>query len=87
MVTEGNHTESRDGGNHKPDRSLGSHADAEDLTLEVFVRLHRAAGDYRPTARFTTYLFQKLQAMSPEERLTCRRKLTEEYLRDKAAKR
>jgi len=38
-------------------RSLGSHADAEDLTLEVFVRLHRAAGDYRPTAKFSTYLF------------------------------
>jgi RNA polymerase sigma-70 factor (ECF subfamily) len=38
-------------------RSLGSHADAEDLTLEVFVRLHRSAGDYRPTAKFSTYLF------------------------------
>jgi RNA polymerase sigma-70 factor, ECF subfamily len=38
-------------------RSLGSHADAEDLTLEVFVRLHRAARGYRPTARFSTYLF------------------------------
>jgi RNA polymerase sigma-70 factor, ECF subfamily len=38
-------------------RALGSHADAEDLTLEVFVRLHRSAVDYRPTARFSTYLF------------------------------
>lgn len=38
-------------------RSLGSHADAEDLTLEVFVRLHRSAADYRPTAKFSTYLF------------------------------
>jgi RNA polymerase sigma-70 factor, ECF subfamily len=38
-------------------RALGSHADAEDLTLEVFVRLHRSAADYRPTARFSTYLF------------------------------
>lgn len=38
-------------------RALGSHADAEDLTLEVFVRLHRAAADYRPTAKFSTYLF------------------------------
>jgi len=38
-------------------RELGSHADAEDLTLEVFIRLHRAAADYRPTAKFSTYLF------------------------------
>lgn len=38
-------------------RELGSHADAEDLTLEVFVRLHRAAAGYRPTAKFSTYLF------------------------------
>lgn len=38
-------------------RSLGSHADAEDLTLEVFVRLHRSAGDYRTSAKFSTFLF------------------------------
>ena len=38
-------------------RELGSHADAEDLTLEVFIRLHRAAAGYRPTAKFSTYLF------------------------------
>lgn len=38
-------------------RSLGSHADAEDLTLEVFVRLHRSASDYRVTAKFSTFLF------------------------------
>lgn len=42
-------------------RSLNSHADAEDLTLEVFVRLHRSAPRYRPTARFSTYLFQIAQ--------------------------
>ncbi|MCF7688910.1 MAG: RNA polymerase sigma factor [Cephaloticoccus sp.] len=38
-------------------RSLASHGDAEDLTLEVFVRLHRSAGNYQPTAKFSTYLF------------------------------
>jgi RNA polymerase sigma-70 factor, ECF subfamily len=38
-------------------RSLGSRPDAEDLTLEVFVRLHRAAGRYRPSAKFSTFLF------------------------------
>lgn len=38
-------------------RSLGSMADAEDLTLEVFVRLHRAAERYTPRASFATFLF------------------------------
>lgn len=38
-------------------RSLGSMAEAEDLTLEVFVRLHRAAGRYERRAAFTTFLF------------------------------
>jgi RNA polymerase sigma-70 factor, ECF subfamily len=48
-------------------RALGSHADAEDLTLEVFVRLHRAAGDYRPTAKFSTYLFHVAQNLLRNE--------------------
>ncbi len=38
-------------------RSLGSRVDAEDLTLEVFVRLHRSAHRYRRSARFSTFLF------------------------------
>ena len=38
-------------------RSLGSMAEAEDLTLEVFVRLHRAAPRYEPRAHFATFLF------------------------------
>lgn len=36
---------------------LGSQATAEELALEVFVRLHRAAGRWRPEAKLTTYLF------------------------------
>ncbi len=55
-------------------RSLGSHADAEDLTLEVFVRLHRAAAGYRPTARFSTYLFQIAQNLLRNELRRRRRK-------------
>lgn len=39
-------------------RSLGSLAEAEDLTLEVFVRLHRAGSRYDGRAAFSTYLFQ-----------------------------
>lgn len=55
-------------------RALGSHADAEDLALEVFVRLHRSARDYRPTARFSTYLFQIAQNLLRNELRRRRRK-------------
>ncbi len=55
-------------------RALGSHADAEDLTLEVFVRLHRAAADYRPTARFSTYLFHIAENLVRNELRRQRRK-------------
>lgn len=39
-------------------RSLQSYETAEDLTQTTFVRLYRAAGRYRPQAKFSTYLFQ-----------------------------
>lgn len=39
-------------------RSVGSAADAEDLVQEVFLRVYRAADRYRPTARFTTWLYR-----------------------------
>lgn len=55
-------------------RSLGSHADAEDLTLEVFTRLHRAAADYRPTAKFSTYLFHIAQNLARNEHRRRQRK-------------
>lgn len=55
-------------------RSLGSHADAEDLTLEVFTRLHRAAADYRPMAKFSTYLFHIAQNLARNEHRRRRRK-------------
>jgi RNA polymerase sigma-70 factor (ECF subfamily) len=38
-------------------RSIGSHADAEDLTLRTFENVYRASGRYRPEARFSTWLF------------------------------
>jgi RNA polymerase sigma-70 factor (ECF subfamily) len=38
-------------------RSLGSMPESEDLTLEVFVRLHRAGPRYEHRAAFATYLF------------------------------
>ena len=36
---------------------LGAPADAEDLAQETFVRLYRYRARYRPSARFTTYLY------------------------------
>jgi len=36
---------------------MGVYNDAEDLVQETFVRLHRSRDRYRPTARFTTYLY------------------------------
>jgi len=38
-------------------RRMGVYNDAEDLAQETFVRLYRARGRYRPTARFTTFLY------------------------------
>lgn len=38
-------------------KSIGNHADAEDLAQVVFIRIYRAAPHYRPTAKFSTYLF------------------------------
>ena len=38
-------------------RSLRSHADSEELTGLVFIKLHGSAHRYKPTAKFSTYLF------------------------------
>ncbi len=36
---------------------MGAHTDADDLVQEAFVRLWRFRQRYRPTARFTTFLY------------------------------
>lgn len=38
-------------------RAIGSHADAEDLTLQTLTRVYRSAHRYRPEAKFSTWLF------------------------------
>jgi RNA polymerase sigma-70 factor (ECF subfamily) len=38
-------------------RSLRSHADSEELTQLVFIKLYGSAHRYKPTAKFSTYLF------------------------------
>ncbi|NCO96431.1 MAG: sigma-70 family RNA polymerase sigma factor, partial [Armatimonadetes bacterium] len=39
-------------------RFVGDREEAEDLAQEAFVRLHRARRRYRPTARFSTFLYR-----------------------------
>lgn len=39
-------------------RLVGDHAQAEDLTQEVFLRVFRTAKRYRPMAKFSTWLYR-----------------------------
>jgi RNA polymerase sigma-70 factor (ECF subfamily) len=39
-------------------RFMGNRTDAEDLTQEVFLRVWKAAGSYRPDAKFTTWVYK-----------------------------
>jgi RNA polymerase sigma-70 factor (ECF subfamily) len=39
-------------------KMLGSDAEAEDLAQQVFIRIWKSAPRYRPTAKFTTWLFR-----------------------------
>jgi RNA polymerase sigma-70 factor (ECF subfamily) len=39
-------------------RTLGKWDLAEDVAQEAFLRVHRAAGNYQPKARFTTWLYR-----------------------------
>jgi RNA polymerase sigma-70 factor (ECF subfamily) len=39
-------------------RFVGSRAEAEDLAQEVFLRIYRARRTYRPTAKFSTWMFR-----------------------------
>lgn len=39
-------------------RYVANRADAEDLAQEVFIRVHRALGRYRPEAKFKTWLYR-----------------------------
>jgi RNA polymerase sigma-70 factor (ECF subfamily) len=39
-------------------RFMGNRPDAEDLTQEVFLKIWKAAGTYRPEAKFTTWMYR-----------------------------
>ena len=38
-------------------KMLGNPSEAEDIAQQVFLRLWKSASRYKPTAKFTTYLF------------------------------
>ncbi len=48
-------------------RILGDSAEAADLAQKVFIQAYRAAGRYRPTARFSTWLFTIARNLSLNE--------------------
>lgn len=39
-------------------KMLGDDVDSEDIAQQVFIRVWKSAGRYRPTAKFTTWLFK-----------------------------
>ena len=39
-------------------RYLGDRGEGEDVVQEVFIRVHAAAGKYRPSAKFTTWMYR-----------------------------
>ena len=49
-------------------RFLGDWHKAEDVAQEAFLRVQRAAGSYRPTARFTTWLYRIVVNLCLDER-------------------
>src|SRR5207302_4168949 len=58
-------------------RQLGDRQEAEDLAQEVFLRLYRARGRYRPQAKFSTWLYHVARnvarnAMRARRRHPCR---------------
>lgn len=58
-------------------RLVGSAETAEELALEVFVRVHRAAPGYAPTARLSTYLFSIAHRLALNELRRRKRKPAE----------
>ena len=48
-------------------RFIGDAAAAEDVAQDVFLQVFRAAADYRPTAGFTTWLYQIVRNTSYSE--------------------
>jgi RNA polymerase sigma-70 factor (ECF subfamily) len=55
-------------------RFIGNRTDAEDLAQEVFIRVWEAAGRYRPTAKFTTWIYRITANLCINELKSARRR-------------
>ena len=55
-------------------RFLGDRTKSQDLAQEVFLRVWRAAGDYKPKAKFTTWLYRIAANLCLNELKSARRK-------------
>jgi RNA polymerase sigma-70 factor (ECF subfamily) len=60
-------------------RSLTNYQIAEDLTQTVFIRLYRAAPNYEPIAKFSTFLFQIARRLLINEYRRAQRKPVEAW--------
>jgi len=54
-------------------RTVGDHAQAEDIAQEVFLRVWRAARDYEPKAKFTTWVYRIAVNLCLDTRRSARR--------------
>jgi RNA polymerase sigma-70 factor (ECF subfamily) len=63
---------------HVAYRSLGDGNEAEDVAQETFLRVFNAAARYRPTARFTTYLYSIVTRLCIDRSRKHRPRLTDQ---------
>ncbi len=57
-------------------RSVKNYEDAEELTLEVFVKVYRALGAWQPQARFSTWLYKIAHNLAIDHHRSASRRLT-----------
>lgn len=58
---------------------VGNYEEAEDLTQETFLRIYRYRKSYKPTAKFSTWLFRIVHNLASNARRTKRRKPASQF--------
>ena len=66
-------------------RLFGDYQLAEDAAQEAFVRIYRAAGRYRPTARFSTYFYTVIGNLCRDQLRSTRRRVARGETYDEGA--
>ena len=62
-------------------RSVKNYEDAEELTIEVFIKIYRALGTWQPRAKFTTWIYKIAHNLSVDHYRSKSRRATS-YLDD-----